>query len=246
MTPLVLLSGWGIDARIWQPLAPHWSANQAVHAPDWPGYGERLGVPVPASLDALADSMCHDLPPSAIWVGWSLGGLLAGALLDHLPPPRGLVLLGIGERFCRRSGVTSAELATFRRAFNRHPHATWQHFLRWQLLGEPAPRLAHRRLLDLIGHAPPATLQALATGLEQLSSIDLTVQLSAPPCPIHRIAGAHDPLAPTTERHQVDSLLADTGHCPMLTRPDDLAQLLSALADEAGRVVPAFTAGRDR
>ncbi len=30
---------------------------------------------------------------------WSLGGLLATALLDYLPPPNALLLLGAGSRF---------------------------------------------------------------------------------------------------------------------------------------------------
>ncbi|MCE8023690.1 MULTISPECIES: alpha/beta fold hydrolase [Halomonadaceae] len=232
MTAMVLLSGWGIDARIWQPLAPYWPAGMEVHAPDWPGYGERRAESHPASLPELASLMRDALPADAIWVGWSLGGLLAGALLAHLPPPRALVLIGTAARFCQAGGVSATELDTFRRAFERQPQATWQHFLRWQLQGEPTPRTAHRRLLDLIGPRPSASLHTLEAGLEQLAGIDLTLQFATPPCPIRRVAGAHDGLLGEEARHSADLVLADTGHCPMLSCPTALAAYLTQLRKE--------------
>ena len=89
MTRLVLLSGWGIDRRIWRPLHPYWPANVEVAAVDWPGYGKVPALPDNASLSELATAMASRLPSDAVWVGWSLGGLLATALLDYLPAPRG-------------------------------------------------------------------------------------------------------------------------------------------------------------
>ncbi|UYG02243.1 alpha/beta fold hydrolase [Halomonas sp. LR3S48] len=232
MTKLVLLSGWGIDARIWQPLSPYWPDDTEIQTPDWPGYGERIHDVLPTTLPALAAKMRGDLSCDSIWVGWSLGGLLAGALLSHLPPPRALVLVGAGARFCSEDGVRPAELATFRRAFDRDPHATWQHFLRWQLQGEPAVRIAHRRLLDLQGQYPSASSQTLATGLDQLARLDLTHVLASPPCPIHRLAGERDRLMGKAAHQAADRILTDSGHCPMLSRPEALANHLVALSRE--------------
>ncbi|WP_111414237.1 alpha/beta fold hydrolase [Billgrantia lactosivorans] len=232
-TTLVLLSGWGIDARIWQPLAPHWPDDVVIRSPDWPGYGERRGETLPRRLAALADRMRDGLTEDAVWVGWSLGGLLAGALLAHLPAPRRLVLVAAGPRFCSVDGVGPAELASFRRAFDRDPHATWHHFLRWQLQGEPAPRVAHRRLLDLLGSRPGASRQTLATGLEHLARLDLGEMLATPPCPIHRLAGENDRLLGASARQAADRTLPGSGHCPMLSRPEALVQHLVELAREA-------------
>lgn len=232
MTAMVLLSGWGIDARIWQPLAPCWPTGMEIRTPDWPGYGERRGETHPASLPELASLMRDALPADAVWVGWSLGGLLAGALLAHLPPPRALVLIGTAARFCHAGGVSAAELDTFRRAFEREPQATWQHFLRWQLQGEPTPRTAHRRLLDQIGSRPSASTLTLETGLHQLAEIDLTPWLAAPPCPIRRVAGTQDGLLSEAARRSADMVLADTGHCPMLSCPAALTAYLAQLRAE--------------
>ncbi|MDN3523721.1 alpha/beta fold hydrolase [Halomonas sabkhae] len=231
MTSLVLLSGWGCDARIWQPLAPCWPAELEVTTPDWPGYAGRPPLADPASLGELATAMAADLPADAVWVGWSLGGLLAGALLDYLPNPRALVLLGIGERFVQPEGVSAQALADFRHAFERSPDAAREHFLRWQLGGEPDPRRARRDLRQLLGTAAPASTETLDAGLDQLARLDNRHRLDTASCPVHRIAGARDPLLAGEVRASADQQIADAGHCPMLSGPQHLATSLAAIAD---------------
>ncbi len=230
MTRLVLLSGWGCDARLWQPLAAHWPEGLAVTTPDWPGYGTRPPLADPGSLVELADAMGNDLPPDAVWVGWSLGGLLAAALLDHLPAPRALVLLGMDERFCHDEGIPPTELAAFRRAFARAPAATHRHFLRWQLQGEPDPRAAHRRLHDLLGDNGGADRATLAAGLDQLAELDNGDRWARSPCPVWRVAGERDPLLAPALRGSADHRLAEAGHCPMLSQPAALAACLAGIA----------------
>lgn len=231
---MVLLAGWGCDARLWQTLDTHWPAGLEVMTPDWPGYGDRTALDDPVSLESLADAMANDLPSDAVWVGWSLGGLLAGALIDRLPPPRTLVLLGIGERFPHPQGVSAADLANFRDAFQRNPEATRSHFLRWQLGGEPSPRSAHRRLRAILGDDVPASPTTLAAGLTQLAEIDNTQRLATPPCPVHRLAGEADPLLASDVLACADQRIENAGHCPLLSQPRQLAALLSGIAVRSG------------
>lgn len=230
MTQLILLSGWGCDARIWHPLAPYWPDDLDIKAPDWPGYAGRLPLADPTSLNELADAMADDLPADAVWVGWSLGGLLASALLEHLPTPRALVLLGIGERFVHPQGVNDTALADFRRALERSPTAAREHFLRWQLGGEPDPRNAHRTLRQLLDTSLPASTATLEAGLEHLACLDNHSRLNAAPCPLHRLAGTRDPLLAPEVLAQADQRLDDAGHCPMLSQPQHLATRLANIA----------------
>lgn len=103
MTRLVLLSGWAIDARVFAPLAPHWSQGWDVHAIDWPGMGTKSSSPLadPGSISQLAEAMSPELLPdqdtSVVWVGWSLGALQAAALARVMGPPDALVLIGMGR-----------------------------------------------------------------------------------------------------------------------------------------------------
>lgn len=228
LTPsrLVLLSGWGVDQRIWQSLAHYWPEGSLPLSIDWPGYGEAPALPQPASIAALADAVSPALPSDAVWVGWSLGGLLATALLDYLPAPRGLILIGAGERFCSHDKVSTTALASFQRAFTRDPNATWRHFLRWQCQGEPNARHAHRQLTTCLGDTPSATHHTLSQGLDWLATLDNTQRTHDAPCPILRIVGEHDPLTPPTSGLPT-RLLADAGHCPMLSQPAQLAALIT-------------------
>ena len=174
--------------------------------------------------------MARELPTDAVWVGWSLGGLLAGALLARLPAPRALILLGMGARFCDPEGVSRAELTAFRRAFARDPEATLAHFQRWQLGGEPSPRDAHRRLRTLLDGGPPADPTTLAAGLEWLETLDLASALAGAGCPVIRMSSANDPLQAPAAIARADHRLEQAGHCPMLSRPAALAEALMALA----------------
>lgn len=241
MTHVVLLSGWGIDARIWRPLATHWATDITVSTPDWPGYGGRAPLKEPDDLNALATAMRNELPAHAVWVGWSLGGLLAAKLLEHLPAPRALILLGMNARFTvadgsnakAPKGVTANELATFQRAFERDPKKTWRHFLRWQLAGEPDPRGAYQHLEYLMGLDDlPAEKATLTSGLKQLARLDARSLLANPVCPMLRLRCSDDPLLspPDGSEHAV---ITNAGHCPQLSAPGELARLLGDLARHA-------------
>lgn len=238
MPRLILLHGWGVDARIWAPLMAHWPSQGQLATPDWPGYGTRTALDVPTDLDGVADAMAEVLPADAVWVGWSLGGLVAAALSQRLPAPRGLVMLGMGPRFCHPKAVSGAALDDFQRTFARAPEASWRHFLRWQARGEPAPRDAARRLTALYGAVPPAALPTLSAGLAQLGDLDATQLVERPPCPVAWLHGANDPLlAPSALPPDAETLPA-CGHCPMLSQPATLAAALQRLAQRLERAGP--------
>lgn len=224
---LTLLSGWGIDARIWQPLASCWPANVSVRAVDWPGYHHTPNLPS-AKFAGLADAMAERLCADSVWVGWSLGGLLATALTAYLPMPRGIILLGAGERFCAEDGVTADKLDAFIRAFDRDPQTIWRHFLRWQTQGEPEPRLAYRTLSELLD-MPPADTTTLRTGLGWLAKLDNRERLADISCPVVSLVGDADPLVGSRQRLK-SQRLAGVGHCPMLSQPACLAEALSQRA----------------
>jgi pimeloyl-[acyl-carrier protein] methyl ester esterase len=230
MSRLVLLSGWGIDARIWHGLDSHWPDDITVTTPDWPGYGRHGALTDPTDVASLAQAMHEVLPSDAVWVGWSLGGLLAAAMLRFLPSPRALVMLGMTPRFTATGtrGVTGRELALFQAAFARDPQRTWAHFVRWQVNGEPSPNAAQQRLEKMIGKAMPADIPTLKAGLEQLASWDLHHTLSHAPCPVVYLRGEDDPLLPPPEGYS-PQVLAGSGHCPQVSIPEQLTQRLTAI-----------------
>ena len=51
---LVLLHGWGVDNRIWQPVLVHLALYFNLHLVDFPGYGVAQEDAFPVDLDAPA------------------------------------------------------------------------------------------------------------------------------------------------------------------------------------------------
>lgn len=232
---LVLLSGWGIDHRIWQSLEECWPNGTNVLSIDWPGYGDTPALPANATLAQLAEPMANVLPSDSVWVGWSLGGLLATALLDYLPAPKGLILLGAGATFCADDGVSQTQLGSFQRAFSRDPEATWRHFLRWQAQGEPNARKAYQQLQGLLGDAPNADHATLSCGLEWLAKLDNHTRLATIACPVVMLNGEQDPLMSPDQR-EAGEQLSGVGHCPMLSQPHQLAATLTHHASQMANV----------
>src|SRR5438552_12437112 len=73
---LVLIHGWAMHAGIFAPLTKALATRFRVHRVDLPGHGySRVDA---ASLDpAPCAAALAARVPRALWVGWSLGGLIA-------------------------------------------------------------------------------------------------------------------------------------------------------------------------
>jgi pimeloyl-ACP methyl ester carboxylesterase len=102
---LVLVHGLGGTIENWRALAPALAARHRVLVPDLPGHGRSSPLPEARDVDALADAVLGMLDAEemrdAVWIGHSLGGLVAlRAAVLRPDAVRGLVLAaaaGIGS-----------------------------------------------------------------------------------------------------------------------------------------------------
>jgi len=78
---LVLVHGWAMHGGIWGRIVDELSSEFRVNLVDLPGHGVNHHVPLADDLGEVADIILAELPP-AVWIGWSLGGLITlGAAL---------------------------------------------------------------------------------------------------------------------------------------------------------------------
>jgi cis-3-alkyl-4-acyloxetan-2-one decarboxylase len=130
--PLVLVHGLGGTIENWQALAAPLAVHHRVLVPDLPGHGGSATLPEARDVDALAEAVLGiagaEEMRGAVWIGHSLGGLVAlRAAVLQPSAVHGLVLAaaaGIGSGG-RAAQVTLAVLGVAKpgRLIAPHRHA---------------------------------------------------------------------------------------------------------------------------
>lgn len=245
---LVFLHGWGLSSRIWEPLARRLSGDCRCHLVDLPGHG--ASAPGPVGLNNWADTVVEAVARPALYVGWSLGGLIAlGAARRHPHAVQRLVLIASLPRFVREPGwaygMKSQAIEATREGLARDFTTTLSEFLMQQVLGEPGAGRAVRSLRnDLIEHPP--TREGLEHGLDILYEADFRDHLAAIDMPTLAIAGARDRMAhpdgmgwmaermPTAECLRIER----AAHAPFLSHEKDVAAYIRAHASAIRMAAP--------
>ena len=244
---LVLLHGWAMHAGIFAPLLPRLERSFTVHLVDLPGHGRSAGVGLPLRLasaaDAVADAVAAVVPARALWLGWSLGGLVAMQQAASNPDRvRGLVMLAASPRFVRgedwAAGMDASVFHAFASELGRDYRGTLDRFLMLEAQGSDRVREEIKLLrAEVFAHGEPSA-DVLCDGLGLLEDTDLRAALPSLAMPSLWIAGRRDRLgspaamqaaadaAPGGRFVQVDS----GGPAPFLTHADEVANALHAFA----------------
>ncbi|KAB1016114.1 alpha/beta fold hydrolase, partial [Cronobacter sakazakii] len=100
---LVLLHGWGLNAEVWRCISQELSSHFTLHLVDLPGYGRSQGYGA-LTLDEMARLVASRAPECAIWLGWSLGGLVASQVALS-EPSRVDALVTVASSPCFQAGA---------------------------------------------------------------------------------------------------------------------------------------------
>ncbi|MGH8361794.1 MAG: pimeloyl-ACP methyl ester esterase BioH [Gammaproteobacteria bacterium] len=196
-----LVHGWALHGGVWDKLMTELAHGWRVTRVDLPGHGRSRAVPMPATLPELASLLVHAAPRSAVWLGWSLGGLVAlQAALDFPERVRTLILTGSTPRFVTAPDWDCAlppqQLAEFRIELARDYRGTVQRFLALQVHGDAHARASLRQLSASLSACAEPDVQCLAAGLEILHTSDLRADVPCLAQPTLVLTGAHDRLVP--------------------------------------------------
>lgn len=240
---LILLHGWAMHSGIFAPLIDVLRERWTVHAVDLPGHGLSRDSSVPLTLDAMADALAAD-SPEAIWVGWSLGGLVAQHVSARRPDRvRALVSIASSPRFVAGDGWPYAVAPEVFRQFGIELASDWrgtvERFLALEVVGSVHAQEELRTLRERIYERGEPAPHTLADGLDLLGSADLRDQLSQLNMPGLWVAGRRDRLVPTAGlRAAADAMphgrlleIAGAGHAPFLHHSGRIVQ---AIADMMG------------
>ncbi|GLQ88922.1 pimeloyl-ACP methyl ester esterase BioH [Dyella flagellata] len=179
--PLVMLHGWAMHGGIFNPLVDTLREYCTMYLVDLPGHGFSRDCGLPLEPKACAQAIA-EATPSAIWLGWSLGGVIAlqGAL-DFPQQVRGLAMLCATPRFVSgndwpqgRDPALVRQLAT---DLETDYHATIERFLALEVMGSPDPRAELRKLRAEVFARGEPNLRVLQEGIGILDETDLRTYL---------------------------------------------------------------------
>lgn len=230
---LVLLHGWGLHGGVWDTLMPRLTPHLRVTRIDLPGHGRSRDIPMPPSLTELTLQTMAAVPPGAVVLGWSLGGLVALEAALRMPQRlRGLILANSTPRFITAEDWPHAmppeTLQEFAQGLTQDYKETLQRFLSLQVRGDESARASLRQLRDaLFAHGEPDTA-SLATGLEILKDSDLRPKLKDVSVPALVLAGGYDRLTPAAASEYIAEhipgarleVFPKSAHAPFISHAD--------------------------
>ena len=208
-----MVHGWGFGPEVWDPLVGLFPARWRPHRLRLPGYG---GMPEPAcdiGLDVCVDSLLAQAPRGrSIWMGWSLGGMVAMQLAGSHPlRVEALMLLTANVRFTSAPdwpcGVPADELRAISALLDRvDVAATLRYFGRLVARGAAEPLRVQQRLQTSLESAGTPSRATLKAGLELLRATDLRTTFARLSRPTVAIVGDRDPLLPASAAEHMRAL----------------------------------------
>ncbi|HDX4050799.1 TPA: pimeloyl-ACP methyl ester esterase BioH [Enterobacter soli] len=238
---LVLLHGWGLNAEVWHCVSEELASHFTLHLVDLPGFGRSHGYQA-MSLDEMAQHVLDAAPQNAIWLGWSLGGLVASQIaLTHPERVQALVTVASSPCFSARDawpGIKPDVLAGFQQQLSEDFQRTVERFLALQTMGTETARQDARTLKNTVLSLPMPDVEVLNGGLEILKTVDLREPLATLALPHLRIYGYLDGLVPRKVVPLLDTLwpqseshvVAKAAHAPFISHPAEFCSALIALS----------------
>jgi pimeloyl-[acyl-carrier protein] methyl ester esterase len=241
---LVMLHGWGMNSSVWSDFACELAFANRVTLIDLPGHGHSPFQGQQA-LTGWAEACLEAAPPRAVWLGWSLGSIVA-LQAARLAPERvaGLLLVAGMPRFVQDDDWPHAmeprTLDLFIQALGDDHTKTLERFLALQMLGSDLAQETLRRLKRRLRERPDPQPAALEAGLDLLKSADLRPALKGLACPTAWLYGDRDTLAPAKASEQLRAWLPQAStrvipgaaHTPFLSHPTETRSAVNRFLEQ--------------
>ncbi|MDC0610021.1 pimeloyl-ACP methyl ester esterase BioH [Vibrio sp.] len=240
---IVFLHGWGMNGAVWESMTEMLKTDFRVHVIDLPGYGNSANTPA-ISFDELIEKVLLNAPKNAIWVGWSLGGLVASKIaLDYPEYVCKLVTVASSPKFAASSdwrGIQPTVLTDFTAQLTENFQLTIERFMALQAMGSPTARNDVKQLKSAVLSRPQPHPDALLAGLAMLENIDLRESLSGLTVPMLRMYGRLDGLVPVKVAKVLDNLwpesqsvtFSQSSHAPFITEANEFREELIRFSNQ--------------
>lgn len=233
---VVMLHGWGVNSAVFNAL-PDMLPEYRFHFVDLPGFGDSPSVN--GEIDDWLAAIIENVPQPAIWIGWSLGGLIASlAAIKYPQHVSSLCTIASSPCFMAREeeswpGISPSVLEQFASQLQQDLNKTIERFLAIQAMGSQTAKGDIKQLREWVLAKPQAQFTALQQGLAMLADIDLREQTSNIKQPWLRIWGKLDGLVPRrviklmpVMENTQDAILAKASHAPFISHTEEFVTCL--------------------
>lgn len=256
--PIVLLHGWGLNSGVWQPLIANLPIEFTdvfhVITIDLPGFGANINNKVsPYSLANVCQHITNTVEQPAIYLGWSLGGLVATEMaLTYPEKVLGLITVASSPRFIEQRsakvveekidnrllwpGIKPHVLDIFHQQLQIDAEKTISGFLKLQAMGSPHVRQDIKQISQLVFQHDMANKSTLDESLKLLETSDFRLNLAEINQPFLRLYGSADSLVPKSvigqvamlaENNSEQHIFEGASHAPFISHLDDFTQVLT-------------------
>lgn len=239
---LVLLHGWGAHSGIWRSIVDNLSQGFRLTILDLPGFG-RSKSSSDYSMQQIIQEVLLVAPSQALWLGWSMGGLIAMQIARQYPERvKKLIMVASSPCFIKEKnwpGIEVQLLKKFAESLSQDYEATIKRFLLLQFHGISFDKATLRGLLDDFLFFGKPNTQALKAGLQLLEKTDLRSELRHIKCPILYLLGRLDALVPWHISQYLDNyphiqttVLQGAGHALFLSHPQQFLMQVKTFGHE--------------
>lgn len=236
---IVLLHGWGLNSGVWKTIVDQLSVDFEVTTVDLPGFGLNHDVmPHEYTLDTISKMIVEAVDGPAIFIGWSLGGLIASKIaIEYSTSCLGLVTVASSPCFKQGDnwpGIKPAFLQAFYHQLSKDIEQTLKSFLKIQAMGSPHIRKDLKIIQALIMAYPLPNERALKSGLDLLDTSDLRPDVGRIIMPFLRVYGKLDSLVPKITAEKVSHLVSHSeqitfeksSHAPFISESEEFVHHL--------------------
>lgn len=241
-TALVMIHGWAMHGGILAPLVEALAGRYTMYVVDLPGHGYSRDSDIPLEPLACARAIAAATPP-AVWLGWSMGGLVAlSAALDIPEAVRAVIPLCSTPCFVRGPdwphGNDASMVHRLAADLEADYMATVERFIALEAMGSADPRAEARRLKEEAFSRGRPDPRVLLEGLRLLETTDLRPRLATLRPPSLWIAGRRDRIVhPEAMRWSAGAAngrfveIAHAGHAPFIGHAAAVADVLTTFTD---------------
>ena len=243
-TDMILLPGWAFPAQVWAGVMPRLAEFAVPQSLDMPGINTSA-PDIDPMLEHMARQLLTQAPVGAVWIGWSLGGLIA-VQAALMAPERvtALVLVACTPKFVRSPDWPCATapdvLDGFQHSLDEDQSGTLHRFA---ALCAHNGRRVETRVVRALSQAMEQSRKKnsilLSSGLDILKHADLRAGFRALICPVSCVLGEHDSLVPATVADALAALsprveitrIQGAGHAPFISHPAEFVGAVRKLCD---------------